>query len=134
MTAIKTEFEVTVGFVVSTNIIVTGKKNWDWKKAAKAASILLSKGRIFITVEQHDCIINWQKVKEENVGGSDDDDWEVNVKAEVITYIDGIDAANWKQAAYKALGIAQNNLEVTSNMDVIIDWQPITEDMVMLTN
>ncbi|MFM6138513.1 MAG: hypothetical protein ACKPCP_30980, partial [Sphaerospermopsis kisseleviana] len=125
---IKTEFEVAVALLVSTNIIV-GKKNWDWKKAAKAASIQLSKGKIFITVGEYDCIIDWQEVKKEDCS-SDGSDWEVNVKAEVITYINGIDAANWKQAADKALQVAQDNLEIISDTDVSIDWQPITEDMV----
>ncbi|MFM6007989.1 MAG: hypothetical protein ACKPA7_29460, partial [Sphaerospermopsis kisseleviana] len=120
----KSEVEVTVIAEIATNITVIGKKNWDWKKAALAASTLLH-----ITVGEYDCIINWQEVKEDDCS-SDGSDWEINVKAEVITYVSGISADNWKQAADKALQVAQDNLEIISGLDVSIDWQPITEDMV----
>ncbi|MFM7372244.1 MAG: hypothetical protein ACKO2Z_31550 [Sphaerospermopsis kisseleviana] len=57
-------------------------------------------------------------------------EYEVTVIAEVVITVSGISAANWKQAADKALQVAQDNLEIISDTDVSIDWQPITEDMV----
>ncbi|MFM6156925.1 MAG: hypothetical protein ACKPE3_28675 [Sphaerospermopsis kisseleviana] len=57
-------------------------------------------------------------------------EFEVTVIAEVVITVSGISADNWKQAADKALQVAQDNLEIISDTDVSIDWQPITEDMV----
>lgn len=118
-----TTYTVTCVCELSTLTTVTGCKTW--KQAAKKAKsnqdIEINSAFIVET--------DWLKLTEDDCSDYDNGEWEVTQKAEIVLSVK-VEATDWKQAATKAMIVAQNDLEIISDNDVDLIWRRITEDMV----
>lgn len=118
-----TTYTVTCVCELSTLTTVTGCKTW--KQAAKKAKsnqdIEINSAFIVET--------DWLKLTEDDCSDYDNGEWEVTQKAEINLAVP-VEATDWKQAATKAMIVAQNDLEIISDNDVDLIWRRITEDMV----
>lgn len=115
-----TEFTINVVADLATIVTVTGKKSWDWKKAAKAA-FELAQDEIEI-ISDYDVEVNWEKVTEKDMYKNDMyNDWEVTIRAK-ITLTLSLLAENQEEAEKEALELAQKSVDITSTSDVDVDW------------
>lgn len=118
-----TTYTVTCVCELSTLTTVTGCKTW--KQAAKKAKsnqdIEINSAFIVET--------DWLKLTEDDCSDYDNGEWEVTQKAEINLAVP-VEATDWKQAATKAMIVAQNDLEIISESDVDLIWRRVTEDMV----
>ncbi|MFN6199710.1 MAG: hypothetical protein AN484_17710 [Aphanizomenon flos-aquae WA102] len=122
-----TSYTVTCICEITGSITVNDCKTWE-KAAKKAAPEIQEDIEILHNIVQ-DFEEFWQTITEDNCSDCGDGEWEVNQTAELSMTVE-VNAKKWKEAAEKALEIAQDDLGIISGDDVDIYWKPITEDMV----